>query len=67
MAISKVIEINTASEQGIEDAVRLGLKRACDTLDAVQGAWLSDISVRTDEQGEITEWRVRLRVSFLLQ
>jgi flavin-binding protein dodecin len=67
MAITKVIEINAASDRGVEDAVRQGLARASDTLDGVQGAWVSDVSVRTDESGEIAEWRVRLRVSFLLQ
>ncbi|AXK71050.1 dodecin domain-containing protein [Lysobacter sp. TY2-98] len=67
MAVTKVIEINAASDQSIEDAVAQGLKRASDTLDGVQGAWVSDINVQTNERGEITEWRVRLRVSFLLR
>lgn len=67
MAITKVIEVNAASELGMEDAVREGLRRASETLDGVQGAWVSDISVRTDDQGEIAEWRVRLRITFLLQ
>lgn len=67
MSITKVIEISAASDTGIEDAVRQGLERASETLDGVQGAWIGDINVRTDDTGGITEWRVRLRVSFLLQ
>ncbi|MFZ5657934.1 MAG: dodecin family protein [Pseudomonadota bacterium] len=66
-SIAKVIEINAASESGIEDAVRNGLVRAAATLDGIQGAWISDINVRTDPSGRVTEWRVRLRVSFLLK
>lgn len=67
VAITKIIEINAASATGIEDAVRQGLERATETLDGVQSAWIGDINVRTDDTGGITEWRVRLRVSFLLQ
>lgn len=66
-AIAKVIEINAASGAGIEDAVRNGLSRAATTLDGIQGAWVSDIEVRTDGAGKVEEWRVRLRVSFLLK
>lgn len=66
-AIAKVIEINAASTSSIEDAVQRGLSRAASTLDGIQGAWVSDIEVRTDETGNVTEWRVRLRVSFLLE
>lgn len=66
-SIAKVIEINAASETGIEDAVSNGLARAAATLDGIQGAWFGDINVRTDASGRVTEWRVRLRVSFLLK
>lgn len=66
-AVAKVIEINAASTSSIEDAVQQGLSRAASTLDGIQGAWVSDINVCTDEAGNVTEWRVRLRVSFLLR
>lgn len=66
-SVAKVIEINAASMQSIEDAVQKGLDRAASTIDGIQGAWVSDIEVRTDAAGRVSEWRVRLRVSFLLR
>ncbi|MGN6706340.1 MAG: dodecin family protein [Rhodanobacter sp.] len=65
-AIAKTIEINSASGKGIEDAVQSGLRKVATTIDKVQGAWVSDIKVRTSANGDVTEWRVCLRVTFIV-
>jgi flavin-binding protein dodecin len=64
--VAKVIEISTSSDQGIEDAVRSGLKKVARSVKNIKGAWVSDIKVVTDDDGTVTEWRVDLRVSFLV-
>ncbi len=66
MSVAKVIEINAASKTSVEDAVRTGLKKVSETVKSIQGAWISETKVVTDGSGNITEWRVNLRVTFLV-
>jgi len=65
--LAKVIEVNAASEKSIEDAVRFGLGRVAKSIGDIRGAWISDIKVCTTPDGEITEWRVDMRVSFIVK
>lgn len=65
MAVAKVIEVNAASKKGLEDAIEQGLAKASDTLENVKGAWIQNIKVNCDN-GRITEWRVDMKVSFVL-
>jgi hypothetical protein len=51
----------------VEDAVRSGLKKVSGTVKGIQGAWVNETKVVTDGNGEITEWRVNLRVTFLVE
>jgi len=64
--VAKIVEISSASEVGIEDAVKRGIEKVAETLDHIQGAWVSDIKVLTDRDGKVTEWRVHLRVTFVV-
>lgn len=65
MSVAKVVEICAASPVSIEDAVVKGVARASDTLEKVEGAWVQDIKVEVDH-GKIVEWRVNLKVTFVL-
>lgn len=65
MAVAKVIEVNAGSKKNLEDAIQQGLVKASDTLENVEGAWIQDIKVKCDN-GKITEWRVNMRVTFIL-
>ena len=65
MSIAKVTEVISSSSVGIEDAVRLGIARASKTLDQIQGVWVSDIKCNV-ENGDVVEWRVRLKITFVL-
>lgn len=65
MAVAKVVEICAASPVSVEDAVAQGIKRASDTLERVEGAWVQDVKVEVDN-GKIVEWRVNLKVTFVL-
>ncbi len=66
MSIAKVIEISSSSTKGIEDAVKDGLKRASKTVKNIKGAWVNDIKVATDDSGKVLEWRVNMRINFVL-
>ena len=66
MAIAKVTEIISSSKQSFEDAVVKGIERADKTLTNVQGAWIAEQKVVV-EKGKITEYRVTMRVTFVLK
>ena len=67
MSIAKVIEISSSSKTSIEDAVRNGLKKVAETVQGIQGAWINETKVVTDAHGNVSEWRVNLRVTFLVE
>lgn len=67
MSVAKVIELNAASKTGIEDAVKVGLKKCAESVKNIQGAWVHEIKVVTDGQGAVQEWRVNLRVTFVVE
>lgn len=66
MSIAKITEIKAASSISFDDAIKQGIARANETLDAVKGAWVAGQDV-TVEDGEITEYRVLLKVTFILK
>ena len=67
MSVAKVIEVSTSSRSGVEDAVRSGLKQVAGTVQGIQGAWVNEIKVDTDGEGNVVEWRVNLKVTFVVQ
>lgn len=64
--VAKVIELFTSSSKGIEDAVEKGLKKASQSVKNIKGAWVNDIKVVTSPDGKVTEWRVNLKVTFVV-
>lgn len=67
MSVAKIIEVNAASKTSMEDAVKVGLKKTSETVKNIKGAWVNEIKVVTDDAGNVQEWRVNLRVSFIVQ
>jgi flavin-binding protein dodecin len=65
MAVAKVIALTAASKKGLDDAIEHGMAKATDTLENVEGAWIQDIKV-TAKNGKISEWRVNMKVTFVL-
>jgi dodecin len=65
MSVAKVTEIIASSDKSFEDAVQLGIARANKTLKNVRGAWIKDQKVVV-EGGQVTEYRVSMKVSFVL-
>ena len=67
MSVAKIIEVNAASKTSMEDAVRSGLKKCAESVKNIKGAWVNDIKVITDPNGAVTEWRVNMRVNFVVE
>ncbi len=66
MSVAKVIEISSASSQSFEDAIEKGIARATETVENVRGAWVKEQQVKV-ENGRITEYRVDMKVTFVLR
>ena len=66
MAVAKVTEIWSASTKSFDDAVRVGIKRANKTLKNIKSAWVQEQKVKV-EGGKITEFRVNMKVTFILK
>lgn len=66
MAVAKIIELNASSATSMEDAVRAGLKKAAESIKNIQGAWVNEVKVVTAPDGAIIEWRVNMRVTFVV-
>lgn len=66
MSVARVTEIIAASPKGFEDALQVGVARANKTLQNVKSAWIEDQKVII-ENGKITEYRVALKVTFVLK
>lgn len=66
MSIARVTELSAASSKGFEDAIEKAIKRANETLDNVEGAWVQDMKV-VCKNGKIDEYRVNLKVTFVLR
>ena len=66
MAVARVTEITASSTKSFEDAIQTGINRAEKTLRNLRGAWIKSQKV-VIEKGKITEYRVLLKVTFVLQ
>ncbi len=66
MSVARVTEIIASSDKGFDDAIRVGVERANKTLENVRGAWVKDQKIVVRD-GEIKEYRVTLKVTFVLR
>ena len=65
MSVAKITEIQSASTKSFEDAIQKGITRADKTLRNVSGAWIKSQQV-VIVKGKITEYRVLMKVTFIL-
>jgi flavin-binding protein dodecin len=65
MSVAKVTEITASSTKSFEDALQTGITRAAKTLDNVQSAWIQDQEVVV-QNGKISEYKVRMKITFVL-
>ena len=65
MSVARVTEIIASSKKSFEDAIEKGIGRAVKTLKNVEGAWVKEQKVIV-KNGKISEYRVDLKVTFIL-
>lgn len=66
MSVAKITEIQASSTKSFDDAIKAGIARAEKTLRDLTGAWIKSQKVII-ANGKITEYRVLMKVSFVLQ
>lgn len=66
MSIAKMTEIKASSKLSFDDAIKAGIAKASQTIDGIAGAWVGSQEVSV-ENGEITEYRVLMKVTFVLK
>jgi len=66
MSIAKTIEVTASSKKGFDDALKQGIAKAAESLENITGAWVMDQEVKVSK-GKITEYTVRMRLTFVLK
>jgi flavin-binding protein dodecin len=67
MSVAKVTEIKVSSPTSFDDAIKEGIIRANKTLKNVKSAWVKDFEVTLDNDGKIAEYRILMKVTFILE
>ena len=67
MSVAKVTEILSSSPISFDDAIKTGVARAQKSLRNLKSAWVQNQQVELDDDGQITEYRVQLKVTFVLE
>jgi flavin-binding protein dodecin len=63
--VARVTEISAVSPRGFEDAIKVGVDRATQTLRNVTSAWVKEQRVEISD-GAIVNYQVNLMVTFVL-
>jgi flavin-binding protein dodecin len=66
MSVARVTEITASSKKSFDNALKVGLDRATKTLKNVTAAWVASQEVIIND-GKIAEYRVRMKVTFILK
>lgn len=67
MSVAKVTEIKVSSPTSFDDAIREGVTRANKTLKNVKSAWVKDFEVTVDDAGNIAEYKILMKVTFIIE
>jgi hypothetical protein len=65
MSVARVTEIISSSDKSFDDAVKQGIERANQTLENIKEAWVASQRAVV-ENGKVVEYRVTLKVTFVL-
>ena len=63
--VARVTEISAMSPNGFEDAIKVGVERASQTLRNITSAWVKEQQVEIRD-GAIVGYQVNLMVTFVL-
>jgi dodecin len=65
-SVARVTEISARSETSFEDAINVGIERACRTLRNVEAAWVKEQRVSIADS-QVTSYQVNLLITFQLE
>lgn len=66
MSVAKIIEISAESPEGFEAAIKAGIRKAAETVQNIKSAWVEGQQVEV-QNGNVVNYRVHLKVTFVLQ
>ena len=64
-SVARVSEISATSDTSFEDAIKVGIDRATQTLRGVRSAWVKEQEVQIGDGG-ITAYKVNMLITFVL-
>jgi len=64
--VARVTEISATSDTSFDDAIKIGVERATQTLRGVKAAWVKEQEV-TISDGRISGYKVNLLITFVLE
>ena len=67
MSVARVTEVKASSTKSFDDAIQVGVARASKTLKNIKAAWVQNQEVLVGDGGKIMEYRVQLKVTFILE
>lgn len=67
MPVVKITEIKASSAKSFDDAIKDGLARMSKTIKNLQSAWISEQEVILSPEGKIKEYRVLMKVTFIVK
>ena len=67
MTVAKVTEIIASSPKSFDDAIKVGIARAHKTLHNLKSAWIQDQQIKLNSEGQAIDYRVTLKVTFLIE
>jgi hypothetical protein len=65
-SVARVTEISATSETSFEDAIKVGIDRATQTLRGVKSAWVKEQEVLLNDRG-VSGYKVNLLITFVLE
>jgi flavin-binding protein dodecin len=65
MSVAKTLEIISSSTDSIEAAVRDGIAKVGETVNGIEGVWVKGTKAVVRDN-KITEWRVTLKITFIV-
>ena len=65
MSVAKTLEIISSSTESIEAAIRDGVSKAAETVQGIQEAWVQGTKA-VIRDNKVAEWRVTLRITFIV-
>ncbi len=65
MGVAKTLEIISSSTESIETAIRDGIAKAAETVQGIQEAWVQGTKAVVRDN-KVVEWRVTLRITFIV-